>query len=282
MQYDLNVLFVLRKAQVDKKGFVPIYLRITVNGDRAELSVSRKIESQKWDAKLQRAIGRSESARTLNDYLDGLVNQVKRNFNVLLDKGYEISAPILRDVLTGKHKKEHTLIAVFEENNKLIKLEEGSKYVKTTISKYVTTLNRIKDFISINYHKDDLAFDELDVNFIRRFEIYLRTEYHINDSTTMKYLKNLKRVIHYAMEMGYIEIDPFRQYKTAYKQVNRGYLTAAELRILEERNFKIKRLDRVRDVFVFVCYTGLSYSDLKLLTPNSTTKGIDGKNWSTC
>jgi len=215
---------------------------------------------------LQRAIGRSESAKVLNEYLDALVNKVKRDFNVLLDKGYEISAPILRDVLTGKHKKEHMLIDVFEESNKLIKLEEGSKYVKTTISKYVTTLNRIKDFIRINYHKNDLVLDELDVNFIRRFEIYLRTEYQIGDSTTMKYLKNLKRVIHYAMEMGYIEIDPFRQYNTAYKPVNRGYLSAAELRILEEKNFKIKRLDRVRDVFV--CYTGLSYSDLKLLTPS--------------
>ena len=279
MKYDLNLLFVLRKAQADKRGFAPIYLRITVNGERSELSVSRKIESLKWDAKLQRAIGRSESARTLNDYLDSLENQLKRNFNSLLDDQKEISASILRDILIGKHQKEHTLIAVFEENNKLIKLEEGSKYVKTTISKYVTTLDRIKDFIKVSYNSNDLKLDKLDVNFIRRFEIYLRTEYHINDSTTMKYLKNLKRVIHYAMGLGYIEIDPFRQYKTAYKQVNRGYLTNEELRIIEEKNFKIKRLDGVRDVFVFVCYTGLSYSDLKLLSPNSISKGIDGKNW---
>jgi site-specific recombinase XerD len=279
MRYDLNLLFVLRKAQADKKGFAPIYLRITVNGERSELSVSRKIESQKWDARLQRGTGRSESARTLNDYLDSVENQLKRNFNSLLDNQKEISASILRDILIGKHKKEHTLITVFEENNKLIKLEEGSKYVKATISRYVTTLNRIKEFIRINYGCDDLAIDKLDLNFIRRFEIYLRTEHQINDSTTMKYLKNLKRVIHYAMELGYLEIDPFRQYKTAYKQVNRGYLTMDELKTIEEKNLHISRLDRVRDVFIFACYTGFSYADLKLLTTNSISKGIDGKNW---
>ena len=120
MKYDLSILLVLRKAQLDKKGYAPLYIRITVNGKRSELSVNRKVEPQKWDSRLQRMIGRSESARVLNDYLDGLVNNVKKSFNELQEKGHQITAPLLRDIIVGKHKKKHSLLDVFGENNKLI------------------------------------------------------------------------------------------------------------------------------------------------------------------
>lgn len=279
MKYDLSLLFFLRKALEDKKGFVPIYLRITVNGERSELSVSRKIESHKWDAKLQRAIGRSESARTLNDYLAGVENQVKRTYNSLLEKQMDISASILRDELMGKNEHEYKLISVFETNNKLVKQEEGSKYSRSTIDQYVTTLNRLKRFLEQEFKCTDIALSKLDVLFIRRFEIFLKTQYLIEHNTIMKHLKQLKKVVHFAMQMGYIERDPFLQHKTAYKQFTRGYLTAEELRRIETHNFTIKRLGQVRDVFIFVCYSGLSYSDLKLLTRDSLIKGDDGRSW---
>jgi hypothetical protein len=185
----------LRRAQLDKKGFAPIYLRITVNGERSELSASRKIEPKKWDAKLQRAVGRSETARTLNDYLEGLENKVKQNFNSLLDKHKEVSAAILRDVLSGKHQKEHTLITVFETNNKLVKQEEGSKYSKSTIDQYATTLNRLKFFLKQEYDCNVMMLLKLDILFIRRFEIFLRKQYGIDHNTIMKHLKQLKKVL---------------------------------------------------------------------------------------
>lgn len=279
MQYDLNVLFVLRKAQADKKGFAPIYLRITVNGQRVELSADRKIESQKWHSKFQRAIGRSESAKILNDYLDNMENQVKRNFNSLLNNQKEISSSILRDMLTGKYQKEHTLLSVFEINNNLVEQEEGSKYSRSTIDQYATTFHRLKLFLEKEYECRDIVLSKLDVLFIRRFEIFLKTQYGIEHNTIIKHLKQLKKVVHFAIKVGYIERDPFLQHKTAYKQFTRGYLTVEELHRIEIHNFTIKRLSQVRDVFVFVCYTGLSYSDLKLLTRDSLTKGIDGKNW---
>jgi len=279
MKYDLNVLFVLRKTLSDKKGFAPIYLRITVNGERAELSVSRKIAPKKWDAKLQRAIGRSESARVLNDYLDGVETRVKRDFNKLLDSEEEISASILRDMYTGKHIQNYSLVSVFEINNQLIEQEEGSKYSKRTIRQYKTTLSRLKDFIESEYECKDILLSKLNLTFIRRFEIYLKTKYQNQHNTIMKQLKELKRVIHFAMEMGYIDRDPFMQYKSSYKQGSRDFLTRDELHRIETHSFKIERLSQVRDVFLFVCYTGLSYSDLKSLTRDNISKGIDGKNW---
>ena len=147
MKHDLIVLFTVKRSKINKAGLVPVYLRITVNGERAELSVNRKVALKKWDAKLQRAVGRSESARVLNDYLDGAETRVKKDFNKLLDGEEYISASILRDIYTGKHIQNHSLVSVFEMNNQLIEQEEGGKYSKRTIRQYKTTLSRLKDFI---------------------------------------------------------------------------------------------------------------------------------------
>jgi site-specific recombinase XerD len=279
MKFELSVLFTVKKSKMNKAGMVPIYLRITVNGERSELSVNRTVAPKKWDARLQRAVGRSESARALNDYLDSVEVQVKKNFNKLLENQDEISATILRDMQTGKHVRNHTIVSVFEMNNQLIEKEEGEKYSKRTITQYKTTLSRLKEFIESEYRRKDMLLSKLDLAFIRRFDIFLKTRYGIKHNTIMKYLKELKRVIHFAMEMGYIDRDPFMRYKTAFNQNTRDFLTADELERIEMLDFKIKRLEQVKDVFLFVCYTGISYSDLDALTRENLSIGIDGKNW---
>jgi len=279
MQYDLSVLFFLKKGQVDKKGKIPIYLRITVNGERSEISTNRKIELTQWDKVLQRAKGRSESSRVLNDYLNNLQTQINRDFNSLLENGEQITASLLKDNLAGKNIKHYYLIQVFEMNNSLIKQEEGQKYSRSTIDQYTTTLERLRQFLLQEYACNDIKLSDLDILFIRRFEIFLKTSFEIKHNTVMKHLKQLKKVIHFAMQVGYLDRDPFILHKTASQEVNRGFLNADELRRIETHKFRIRRLEQVRDVFIFVCYTGLSYSDLKLLKPDSLTKGIDGKNW---
>lgn len=279
MQADLSILFFVKKVKKDKSGKAPIFCRITVNGERAEFSVNEKIEPPKWDTSSHRVKGRSELARVTNDHLDIIESKIKSHYNKCIENSDTASANLLKDLISGKQQRKYYLIKVFEENNRLVKMEEGSKYVKATVQRYETCLLRLKKFIQKQYSAEDIELAKLNLNFIRRFEIYLRTEYKIYDNATMNYLKRLKKVIHFAMALGYIDRDPFMQYKTAYKEVNRGYLTSDELKRIEEKKFRIKRLDRVRDVFVFVCYTGLSYSDLKLLTPGSISKGINGKNW---
>jgi site-specific recombinase XerD len=279
MKYDLSILFYLKKSKEDKVGLIPIYLRITINGVRTEISTNRKIELFKWDSKSQRAKGRSDEARNLNNHIDNLENQVKRDYNSLIEKNTVITADILSDLLGGENRTKYFLIKIFETNNKLIKKEEGYKYSKRTIGQYKTVLERLKLFLSEDYTSNDIELEKLDVFFIRKFDIFLKTKYSIEHNTIMKYLKELKKVIHFAMQLGYLDKDPFLQYKTTYKQFSRESLTQEELYNIETHTFKIKRLDQVKDIFIFVCYTGFSYSDLFLLTPESITKGIDGKNW---
>lgn len=160
MQRDLNLLFFLRGNQNKQDEFSTIYLRMTINGERAELSTKRKIESNDWDSIRQRAKGRSEKSRTLNEYLDNMENQVKKNFNVLINDEQAVTVFTLRDMLTGKFQKSYTLIKLFEMNNKLIEKEKGTKYVKSTIDQYTVTLTRLIQFLKDEYDCDDLDLDK--------------------------------------------------------------------------------------------------------------------------
>lgn len=211
MKYDLSILFYPKKSQEDKKGLVPIYMRITINGARTELSTNRKIEFSKWDSNSKRAKGRSEEVRALNNHLDNLENHIKHDFNFLNEKDAEISSEILRDMLIGKHQKSYSLVTVFESNNKLIELEEGEKYSRSTIDQYQTALVRIKLFLKQEYDCEDIDLSKLDALFIRRFEIFLKNTYSNAHNTIMKYLKELKKVIHFCMQLGYLDKDPFLQ-----------------------------------------------------------------------
>lgn len=279
MRYDLSILFNLKKGKIDNVGQMPIYLRITVNGQRVELSINRKVDGSKWDSKLQRAKGRSESSRTLNEYIDGIENSIRKEFNRLLDNGKPVSADLLRDIYNGVNKRDYFLVEVFEMNNKLIAQEEGDKYTLSTINQYKTTLARIKRFLLEEMNCEDIAMSKLDILFIRKFDIFLKSNFKLDQNTVVKQLKQLKKVVHFAMSLGYIDKDPFLQHKTTYKEANRGYLTMEELNAIENHTFRLRRLDQVRDVFVFVCYTGLAYADLKLFNQNNIRKGIDGKEW---
>lgn len=275
----LTTSFQIRNDKQETEGKAPIYLRIIIDGNRADLSTKQWILPSNWDKNKQCVKGRNEEAQTINNYLIDVKAKVQKEFNLLCEAGENFTISDLKNAISGKKVKSRTLFSVFEENNKLLNLEIGKKYSKRTVRQYETTLIRLKEFLKKEYNQKDILLSDLNINFIRRFEIYLRSEYKSDDNTVIKYLKQLKKVIHYAMDLGYISADPFRSYSTSFKETNRGYLTEQELLKIETHDFKIKRLDEVRDVFVFVCYTGLSYSDLKNLNKKSISKGIDGKNW---
>ena len=131
MYYDLSILFFIKRAKVDKAGRAPIYCRITVNSERAELSINEKVEPDKWDCTIQKVKGKSELAKTINDRLEIVGNKIKSHFNSSIGNNELISAKLLKELLSGKKRKRYYLIQVFEENNNLIELEEGSKYVKS-------------------------------------------------------------------------------------------------------------------------------------------------------
>jgi integrase len=280
MKYNLTSHLYLKADKLNSKGEAPIYLRITLNGIRLELSTKRTIEPDRWNIIMGRGKGNKEDIRILNNYLDNMVNSLNRNFNLLIDKDEPFDVCTLKDRLTGKARTiKKTLLQIFEENNQLIEQEAGTRYGEVLVSRYDNSLKRLQTYMNDELGVSDITLDKLNHQFMHRYEIFLRKKYKCQHNTAMNYLKQLKKVIHQAIVFGYLDKDPFLKYKTSYREVNRGYLTQQELQRIENKIFKLERLNTVKDIFLFTCYTGLSYSDLKKLTPEDITIGIDGGKW---
>ena len=278
---ELNVLFYLKKAKANKAGEAPIYLRITLDGQRAEWSIRRSIDPDNWNFSNQRMKGRSEKARLLNNFIDELENELNRYYNIALQDKNEISAEELKDLISGNGKRKQFLVSVFEEYNRLLEKEKGRKYAPKTVDRYTHGLGHIKAFLQKEYGRSDIELSKLDNKFMRRFDIYLQTECNYHHNTVTKYLKILKTIIHSAISFGYLDRNPFLGYATSYRESNRQFLTIQEINTIENIELNNKRLERVRDMFIFICYTGISFSDLANLTRDNISKGIDGKTWLT-
>lgn len=157
----------------------------------------------------------------------------------------------------------------------------GIDYANGTYKRYVVTLGKVKAFLLDKYKKEDIVISELNHAFITNFEFYLKTHDTIQNNTAMKYIKNLKKVVRIAVENEWLDRDPFTRFKCTYKDPNRVCLTQEELETLEKKKLPLLRLDQVRDMFVFSCYTGLAYADVDMLTPADLKIGIDGERWIT-
>ncbi len=279
MDYNLTTHFYLKNGRENVKGQYPVYLRITLNGQRTEISTNQSIQTENWNKRTERAKGNREEIRVVNNYLDTLLTKVKKCFTDLLNAEEYFDVNNLKDSINGKGNIIKTLLEVYEENNKMMRLEEGNKYSKVTVDSYFNSIKRLGAFLIDELGIQDMRLDRLNYEFIRRYEVFLRTKYGSHHNTVMRYIKQLKKVIHQAMAYGYIDRDPFTEFKTTYQDPNRACLTQQEIDAIEAKDIKIERLRVVRDTFLFMCYTGLSYADLMKLTPEDVSTGIDGGKW---
>lgn len=274
----LGILFFLRKERA-KKGKLPIYLRITVDGKRAEYAIKRYIEKTRWNQAAGYGKGNKEEIRKLNQHLDNVRQQVYNAQDRLIKDNEEVTALAIKNKLTGKDRSRKKLLDVFHFHNKLVKDQIGERYAPQTLQRYETTRNHVKEFIEHHYAKNDIYLSELNYEFVSSFDHYLRTVKACNNNTTIKYVKNLKKIILLSIKNEWLFKDPFIKYSSRLSEVKREFLSSEEIEAIENLKITIKRLDLVRDLFIFSCYTGLAYSDLAELTPENITIGIDGEKW---
>ncbi|MDD2382144.1 MAG: site-specific integrase [Mariniphaga sp.] len=279
MKVKVKTQFFIKKSKPSVNGKVPIYFRIRCRSQVVEVATGRGINQREWDKLLRRSNAKTEEAAILNNFLDDIENEIRRYINYLIENGEDVNVFVLKKKLKGETENHKMLLHVFQENNELIKQELGYKYSQSTVNQYEVTYKRLKEFIRKRYLRNDMEIDKLDISFIRNFDIYLRTKYQLKANTIAKCLKQLNKVVRYAIDLRYVNMNPFAGYKITYNKTDRGYLTPAELLRLEETDLNSRRLDRVRDVFVFVCYTGLAYKDLERFNKSFIQKGIDGRNW---
>ncbi|MNK91140.1 Tyrosine recombinase XerD [compost metagenome] len=279
MKGNFHLLYYLRKQKVYKGGPRAIYMRITVDGKRAEMSIGRKCEFDKWNSSAGRAIGTKEDVRTLNSYLDSLQSKMRMAHQALLDTGQQITAATLQGQFTGKSQKSRYLMRLFAEHNSRIKELIGNGFEANTLKGYITSERHLTDFLRKQYAQEDIQITELNYAFINNFEHYLRTDCKCSDVSAAKYIKHLKKIANYCMANGWLKQAPFIAYKSTAKAKERTYLTQEEVDKIIAKDLTIGRLQQVRDIFIFCCFTGLSYADVKKLKRSEIALGVDGEKW---
>ncbi len=279
MNKTFNLLFYLKKSKKNKQGQSPIYLRITVDGKRAEISTKRYVEPAKWNNEAQKLNGRKEHVVEVNTYLDTIKAKAYQAQRELLQDDKDLTAQAIKNRMLGTDQKQRMLIPIFEHHNKQMEKLIGKEYAKGTHKRFETTLKHLKDFLRIEYKSDDIDIKKLDHQFVTDLEYYFKSKRNCAHNTTMKYITNIKKVVRITLANGWISRDPFMNYNITLKEVDREFLTKDELQNLYSKELHTKRLDQVRDIFVFCCFTGLAYIDVKRLTNDKIVLGMDGEKW---
>ncbi len=279
LEQSLGILFYQKKRSGYAKGNVPIYLRITVNGQRVEIGTKQSYDPERWNSHAQRAKGTNEASRCLNTYLDTLERQVHEARRALIEARKPITAESLKNILTGQGERPRMLLEVFAEHNRQMAALANKEYSSATVTRYETTLEHTRKFLQWKYNLTDIDITSLTYSFATDFEFYLKSERKCNHNSAIKYIRNLRKIVNFCLKSGWLQKDPFFGYKMTQKEVIRQYLTETELKTLADKKFVIDRLSQVRDVFLFSCYTGLAFIDVFQLTPDNIGIGVDGNQW---
>ncbi|WPV00731.1 site-specific integrase [Mucilaginibacter sp. cycad4] len=279
LEKSFGLMFFMRKPKNSPDGTYPIYLRITVDGKSSELSTKRKCHTATWNAKTGRSTGSKETIRELNSFLDALMQQVYQAKRRLMEADKELTSEAIKRNMMGTDEEKRTIIEVFNKHNQQLKALEGTEFARNTIKRYATTLEHTKSFLTWKYGTEDLDIRKLDHETIAGFDFWLKGIQKCNHNSTMKYLSNFKKIVLIAVKNKWLPSDPFANFKFTKKPVQRLALTDHELNAIATKNFKNERLQSVRDIFIFSCYTGLSYTDVQKLRADEIHIGIDKKLW---
>lgn len=279
MNTSVSILFYIKRSKVNNLGVCPIYTRVTVNAKRFEFSTNKSINPDKWSSEGSKVKGTSEEARTINSHLDYLKNQILQAEKKLIKKDISVSSENLKNELFGLSETKRMLVPIFQDHNNKIKELVGKEYAPGTLERYTTSLKHTIEFIQWKYNVSDIDITKIDHAFITDYEFWLRSVRNCANNTAVKYLKNFNKIIKLCLANDWLDKNPFANYKSKVKEVERVYLTEDEIQSIIEKDFKTERLSLVRDIFLFSCFTGLAYIDVKNLTKSHISFGIDGEKW---
>lgn len=276
-----SVLFYLRKTRANEKGQVPMMARITINGERAQFNTKTEIDPKLWDSRTGRCIGKSAEVTRTNRVLDSIRVRITDLYHEHLNiYGYVIPEKNKNIILGIDTDKRKMLLEYFDEHNDFYLLKVGKDTSQVTYGRYLLTKNRLAEFLKEEYKLSDIPIIELTPIFIERFFLFLQNTHKCNNNSALKFIQRFRTVFNYIKNTGAdIKADPFASFKFKTKKVIREVLTQEEIDAIYQKEFLTERLSQVRDVFVFMCYTGLSYIDVAQLTEENIKIAFDGHPW---
>ena len=276
-----NVYFSLRESKQNKNGESPIEISISTNGERVYFNSGKYVNISDWSKSKQMVKGKADNAQLINSYLIQVRNKIYEKEVELIKNGFIISASLLRDAYLGKVEtlNEKTLFDIVGTHNSEQEKLVGKGVSKATYWISVYTDRLLKEFVAQKYRRSDIYLRELNQNFIQSFHTFLKTEKGMSQNSATKHLKLLKKIINTAVVNSYMPHNPFATYKVEREPVEIDFLDEEELRKVINFDTPIPRFERARDMFLFGCFTGLSYIDIKTLTPEHIEKDGTGRIW---
>ncbi len=275
-----TVSFIARANRKDNNLY-NIYCRINTNGKRSEFSVVKAIEKESWNSTKERLNSKHKDFKKANSYLENVRSSLINIHRELTLNKKTITPLILKNHFLGITEEEKTLLSLIEYHNS----SQETILSPGTMKNYYTTKKYVIKFLNQKKHVDDIFIKQLNYQFITEFEIFLRkhkpTDHQrpLSNNGVMKHLERLRKITTMGVKLEWLNKDPFERYKLSFKKVEKCFLSELEIEIIRSKKFNNERLKLCRDLFIFSCYTGLSYIDVKLLSPDNITIGIDRCAW---
>lgn len=275
-----SILFVAQKGKLKANGKAPILARVTVNGEMVHLATRLDVDPDRWLGKECRTLGKSAEDKYINETLENYRNVIRNKYNELFFRGEAITAMRLKSILTSRSDEAKRLLVLFDEFNEDYKALVGKETTHKTYTRYLLARRRLAEFMATKYKVKDILLTDINTKFINDFYIYLRTvdgknghNYH------MKMIQRFRTVFKTAKDNGWVQTDPFGGFKISMEETHREHLTIDELGTLMSKEMTSERLQRVKDIFVFSCFTGLAYTDVRGLKKSEVVMGNDGRLW---
>lgn len=278
MKAIFKISYYLRSNYKNKGGKCPVMIRISLNGKMCNVGSSGlSIIPEQWSTKFSRMKGKTSEALIFNNQLDGISNSLNNLFSKVKDDEF-ITTEKIKSLFIHGSQTSMTFIELFEKFNSDFALLVNKTKSPATLAKYERTKKYFILFLKKRYTRNDISLNDINYTVLCDFELFLKTDLNCSHNTTAKYLKYIKTIIILAQKKGLINYDPFLNYNISLKKVDRGYLTSEEVKLLLRKKIDIQRLEIVRDVFVFSCFTGLSYIDVYNLTIENIHE-INSQKW---
>ena len=274
-----SILFYIKRSKANVDGICPIYVRVTILTRRFEFSSNKYIDPKRWSQEGSNVKGTNEDSRSINSHLDNIKSKIYDAEKRLYKKDIVLTSINLKNELFGITENKRMLIPIFKDHNNKIKELIGKEYAPGTLERYNTSLKHTINFLEWKYKLSDIEISKVDHAFITEYEFYLRSVRNCCNNTAVKYIKNFNKIIKLCIANDWLDKNPFANYKSKVKEVERVYLSEGEIQNIINKDFKNERLSLVRDIFLFSCFTGLAYIDVKNLTRSHISIGIDGDKW---
>ncbi len=274
-----NVLFFIRKTRTVKSGETPIILRITIEGQLAEIQLKRRIKAEQWNQAKERCTGRDSVSLEINRYLESVklrLFDIHRNMEI---DGKYINPMEIKRRFLGLDNEHKMLFQVFQEHNDKCRELIGKDFAKVTVSRFDTSLRYLKEMTLKQYRIKEIPLKEVNHAFIQDFIHFLKTEKNLQENTVIRYMKTIKKIINLSIANDWITKNPFANIRFHEQEVHKEFLTKEELEILQVKEFDLPRLDLVRDVFLVQCFTGLAFIDVSELRPEHIVPDNEGNMW---